>query len=38
MDALLAALSGGLAAGPLLALAAAAGWGVASMLLSHATW
>jgi cytochrome c-type biogenesis protein len=34
MDALLAALSGGLAAGPLLALAAAAGWGVASMLLS----
>jgi cytochrome c-type biogenesis protein len=34
LDALLAALSGGLAAGPLLALAAAAGWGVASMLLS----
>jgi cytochrome c-type biogenesis protein len=34
LEALLSSLSGGLAAGPLLALAAAAGWGVASMLLS----
>jgi cytochrome c-type biogenesis protein len=34
LDALLTALSGGLTAGPAFALAAAAGWGVASMLLS----
>jgi cytochrome c-type biogenesis protein len=34
MEPLLTALSGGLTAGPLLALAAAGGWGVASMLLS----
>jgi cytochrome c-type biogenesis protein len=34
LETLLSGLSGGLAAGPVLALAAAAGWGVASMLLS----
>jgi cytochrome c-type biogenesis protein len=34
LEGLLSGLSGGLAAGPLLALAAAAGWGLASMLLS----
>jgi cytochrome c-type biogenesis protein len=34
LEALLSGLSGGLAAGPLFALAAAAGWGVASMVLS----